>query len=97
MNITLTEVPTFTASVGDTKIEGLRVISEWNGMKELQNEKGEKLIVGSKADYPADSFGAIFGDIFGGDKAKSINGTVIAGSPDLIATLRAAQPATEAV
>jgi hypothetical protein len=93
MQITLTEEPTFTAQVGDFKIEGLRVISEWNGMKELRNVKGEVLIVGGDwKGGPVSGFSEIFGNIFGIGEQKSVAGTVISGSPDLVALLKSAQP-----
>lgn len=84
---------TFTLQVGCHQIEGMRVISKWNGLIELRNAKNEVLIVSApERSAFGSTFDTLFGDIFRTAAQTKDAGTVIVmGSPDLVARLRIAE------
>ena len=82
----------FTVQVGSHQIEGMRVVSKWNGLMELRNAAGEVLIVSAPDRSPmASAFDTLFGEVFRtADETKAAGALVVAGSPDLLARLRLA-------
>jgi len=94
MQVELTPEETFTLKFGCLEIEGMRVVSRWNGLIELRNAKRESLIVSAPGVRPpADVFATLFGDVFRtAAETKAAGVIVVAGSPDLLMRLRAAAP-----
>lgn len=85
----------FTVQVGAVKIERVRVASRWNGMMELRTPSGETLIVSAPARGHADAFSTIFGDVLRtADETKDAGTIIIAGTPSLLARLRAGEALT---
>jgi hypothetical protein len=77
VNINLIEEPTFTAQFGEIRVSGLRVVSEWNGMRELRDPQGRELIVDCTKR-----------PVFVGDTKREVRAaTVIKGHPDLVREL----------
>lgn len=79
--IQMTPVPIFNIQIGGMKLDGLREVSEWNGMKELRDQKGRKLIVM----YEIGMFSELFSSR--ADKQTSIEASVISAHPELIAEI----------
>lgn len=86
----------FTLQVGCHQIEGMRLVSKWNGLIELRSAKNEVLIASAPAGSAfGDTFDTLFGDIFRTAAQTKDAGTVIVmGSPDLVARLRVAESAS---
>jgi len=98
MNVQLIPEETYTLQFGDYQIEGMRVVSRWNGLIELRNARREMLIVSAPDVRPtADAFDTIFGGIFRtAAETKAAGAVVVMASPDLLARLRAADQASAA-
>ncbi|MEH6434302.1 hypothetical protein [Massilia sp. DD77] len=94
MKVELIPEETYTLQFGDHQIEGMRVVSRWNGLIELRNAKREVLIVSAPEIRPfVGVFDTLFGDVFRtAAETKATGVVVVMGSPDLVARLRAAGP-----
>jgi hypothetical protein len=84
LTITLVEEPMFTAHVGGAKVPSLRLVSEWNGMKELRDPQGRGLIVDCDGEG---HYKKMIDKMLGLDSTQR-KATVIKGHPDLVAALR---------
>lgn len=83
MKATLTRLPAYIVRVGDTGLGAFHVVSKWEFMQKLENDKGQCLIISTALDtqHPlASSFRAMFAD----DKTE-LDAVIIGGTPDLIA------------
>lgn len=90
IKIQMIEEPTFTIQFGPVKLPGMRLASEWNGMKELRDAQDRALIVLSD-DGP---FTRLFSGLWGKQPTDIV---VIKGHRDLIDLLEsAAQPELKA-
>lgn len=80
----------FNIDFGGYVVEGMRVVSRWNGLIELRNKAGEVLIVSAPEQHPAaDAFSTIFGDIFRtAEETKAAGTVIIAGSTKLLESIR---------
>lgn len=85
MEIELTPEQSFTVKANGKAIAGMRLVSEWEGLKKLQDGRGRALII-------ADQDGPLSGMFRGILGALPRTCQVVMGSPDLIAEL-AADPA----
>lgn len=83
---------TYTLKVGNQQIEGMRVVSRWNGLIELRNAKRETLIVSApEVRSHAANLDSLFDGIFRtAAETKAAGVVVVMASPDLLAHLRAA-------
>jgi hypothetical protein len=79
--IQLVEEPTYTLKFGSLSLSGMRVVSEWNGMKELKDPQGRMLIVISE---PEGMFDRMFEPVLGKRPAA---GMLLKGHPDLLAQI----------
>ena len=89
MEIELIPEPTYTVRAFGREIHGMRVTSEWNGLRKLEDAQGRMLIV-SEADGPLtaamrESCGAIFGN-------EGRRCVAVIGTPDLVHELTTAKP-----
>ena len=85
MEIELISEELFTVAANGKQVSGMRVVSEWEGLKKLTDSKGNTLIVTSESG----TFSKMFEEIFG----KKINtAMIVMGSPDLIAALSPDKP-----
>lgn len=84
----------FNIDFGGYVIEGMRVVSKWNGLIELRNKAGEVLIVSAPGQHPvAEAFSTMFGDIFRTAEETKAAGTVIVmGSHKLLASIEKFTP-----
>ena len=98
MKVELLPEETYTLQVGDHQIEGMQVVSRWNGLIELRNAKREMLVVSAPEIRPfVGNFDTLFGDIFRtAAETRAAGVVVVMGSPDLVARLRAAAAPTAA-
>jgi len=89
---------TFTLQVGCLQVQGMRVVSKWNGLMELRNSKNEVLIVSApERSALGSTFDTLFGDVFrSAADTKAAGSVIVMGSPDLIARLTAANAAKPA-
>jgi len=91
MKATVTSDTTFALTVNGVQFLNLRKVSSWNGLTELANGRGEKLIVsGMESDSGFGKvFDTLFGDIFRtGAQTDEMGVTVVMGSPSLMAQLQ---------
>lgn len=73
MRIQLTEQRTFTATAGGEVITGLRLASEWEGLRKLQNDAGDSLIVDGDVVLKASpNFLAAYLDLDKGDRFVNV-------------------------
>jgi hypothetical protein len=90
MKAVVTKDEVFTLTVGDVKFVGMRIVSRWEGLTKLQNDRGEALIVSGLGD--GRSFGAAFDTLFGGilrtgDQTDEAGVLIVMGSPCLLAQI----------
>lgn len=85
MEIQLISEESFTVSANGKQVSGLRVVSEWEGLKKLVDAKGRSLIVTS----PKGPFAEMLDDLIG----KKLRGAmIIMGSPELLIELSPDKP-----
>lgn len=84
IKVQLIEEPTFTIQFGTVSLPGMRLASEWNGMKELRDAHGRSLIVLAESQGP---FSMFFSNLW--DKQPQ-DIVVIKGHPELIDRLESA-------
>jgi len=93
MKAVLIKENVFTVKINGIEIPGMRQVSKWNGMVELRNDKGEKLIVQEQGDAEPNPIDAIFSRFLRtGDELRTAGILVIMGSPGLMAMLNAPAP-----
>lgn len=85
MEIELISEESFTVAANGKQVSGMRVVSEWEGLKKLTDSKGNTLIVTSQKGPFAEMFEEIFGK-------KMKTAMIVMGSPDLIAALSPDKP-----
>lgn len=85
MKIEMTEQQCYSFKIGEKQIDGLRRVSEWNGMTELCGADGQKLIV--RFD---DTLHGRFSKLLGCETLR--NTEIVCGSPSLLALLQEAAP-----
>lgn len=85
MNIEMTEQKCYSFKIGEKQIDGMRRVSEWNGMTELCGADGQKLIV--RFD---ESLAGRFSALLGCEPIR--NADIVCGSPDLLAFLKESAP-----
>jgi hypothetical protein len=83
MKIEMVEEKCYSFKVGDVQIEGMRKVSTWNGMTELRSPEGQALIVCFETGMSAELRGLL-------DPLVKRSVTIVSGSPDLIASIKAA-------
>lgn len=88
--ITITELVTVHLE-GYEPIKDLRKVSEWNGMWELRDDKGCKVIISVNHE----PFGGLFADVFGTER-KPREVRVISVTPSLLVPIPAAAGPTTA-
>ena len=89
MRVKLKPVKVFEATGRTGKLEYLRQVgNEWNGMIELQDDKGAKLILMRASGVMSQAISEVIGDGIS-------DWTVISGSPSLLHTLGIPQPGNE--
>lgn len=94
MKAELIREESFTLQVGSHQIEGMRVVSKWNGLIELRNAKNEVLIVSAPELGHAGLFDTLFSDIFRtAAETKGVGTVIVMGSPELVARIRLATAA----
>lgn len=92
MQVKIIEQKVFTIKAGNVEIKDLKAVSEWEFFVKLQNSTGESLIV-TKANPSIQigkfesSIGSLFGEFFRNDKKDAEEGSVVGGSPSLLALL----------
>lgn len=85
MEIELTSEESFTVAANGKTVSGLRVVSEWEGLKKLADSKGNTLIVTSQKGSLAQMLEETLGK-------KTRIEMIVMGSPDLIAALSPDKP-----
>jgi hypothetical protein len=89
MKAKLTREAVFTIEVHGVSIPGMRVKSRWLGLTQLQNEKGEMLIVSGEDNAYASMFATLFGDIFrNAEETLEAGVVVVMGTPSLTAQIQ---------
>lgn len=87
MKVELIEQKCYSLKVGDVRLDGLMVSSEWNGLTELRDGKGNQLIVLiTNCGGLAGGLSQAMSQALGLD--APIAATVVTCSPDLISVLR---------
>lgn len=85
MKIEMTEQKCYSFKIGEKQIDGMRRVSEWNGMTELCGADGQKLII--RFD---ESLSGRISVLLGCEITR--NADVVCGSPDLLARLMESDP-----
>jgi hypothetical protein len=85
VKIELTEVPSFMVKGNGVDLGVFREVSQWNGLRELQNSEGHKLIISTEGN----AFAVMFDELLSGTKAR--DATVVSASPELMARLTQAK------
>jgi hypothetical protein len=80
MQIELTPEQSFTVKANGKSIPGMRLVSEWEGLKKLQDARGRSLIIADHEEPFTSMFRGILGDV-----PRSCY--VVMGSPELIGEL----------
>lgn len=86
MKASLKQEQVFTLTVGDLAFPGMRVVSRWNGLMELANEKQEKLIM-TDPEAGRTEFNRIFDKVWGSPGPCTNDVIVLMGSPRLLALI----------
>lgn len=85
MKIEMTEQKCYSFKIGEKQIDGMRSVSEWNGMTELCGADGQKLIV--RFD---ESLSGRLSALLGCEPLH--NAEIVCGSPELLALLKESAP-----